>query len=217
MDQHVTDEAGLGREERAEASEVLARILSAAEAAFTAEGFHVATMDGIARRAGCSKKTIYKLFASKEELFFGLLERAKDEVCQVGIDRSKAPDAALVEFLEESGRFILRDNAVAVLRMLMAEYTHSPALLEAAERRGAGTARLALEGYLEELERKGGHVFGDAGEAARMLMGMALGSFHHEMLIGVTAAIAPEALRRRIRHAVGIFLRGTSRHGEAVA
>ena len=199
------------REDGPETAPTRARIIAAAEAAFLADGFHATTMDAIARRAGCSKKTIYKLFASKEDLFFGLLERMKDEVCQVLVDRSKPPEAALIEFLEESGRFILRESAVSTLRMLLAEYTRSPALLAAAEGRGAGTARLALEGYLEDLERSGGYEIGSPGDAARMLMGMAVGAFHHEMLIGVTPSVPSEALRYRIVRAVRIFLRGTAR------
>ena len=202
-------------EERRGSLTVRDRIFAAAETAFLAEGFHVATVDTIARHAGCSKKTIYKLFSSKEELFFGLLERTKDEVCQVRVDRSKPPEAALIQFLEESGCFILRESSVAVLRMLMAEYTHSPALLAAVERRGAGSVRLALEDYLEELEGSGQYEVGDAGHAGRMLMGMALGSFHHEMLIGVSASIAPREMSERIRNSVRIFLRGTMRREAA--
>jgi AcrR family transcriptional regulator len=187
------------------------RIFSAAEEAFQAQGFHVATMDAIARRAGCSKKTIYKLFASKEELFFGLLDRAKGEVCQVPVDRLKPPEAALVEFLEEIGRFILRDSAIALTRMAMAEYTHSPALLTAAERRGSGNARLALEDYLEQLDRAGLYEIGDPDQAARILMGMALGAFHHELLLGLVTAFPPEVVRQRIERSVRIFLQGTAR------
>jgi len=188
-----------------------ARIFSAAEAAFTADGFHVATMDDIARRAGCSKKTIYKFFSSKEDLFFGLIDHSKEAVSQVQIDRSKEPEAALVEFLEKSGRIILDGNAISRRRMIMAEYTHSPALLAAAERRGAGTARLALESYLGELEMSGWHEIGDPREAAHMLMGMALGAFHHRMLLGITSSLSPEEVRERIVKAVRIYLRGTVR------
>ena len=168
-------------------------------------------MDDIARRAGCSKKTIYKFFSSKEDLFFGLIDHSKEAVSQVQIDRSKEPEAALVEFLEKSGRIILDGNAISRRRMIMAEYTHSPALLAAAERRGAGTARLALESYLGELEMSGWHEIGDPREAAHMLMGMALGAFHHRMLLGITSSLSPEEVRERIVKAVRIYLRGTVR------
>ncbi|MBO1074547.1 TetR/AcrR family transcriptional regulator [Roseomonas marmotae] len=206
MQQDVT----LERQPCAEAA-ARARIFSAAEAAFGADGFHVATMDDIARRAGCSKKTIYKFFSSKEDLFFGLLERSKEVVRRVRIDRSKEPEAALVEFLEEIGRIILSSGSISRRRMIMAEYTHSPALLAAAERRGEGTARLALEAYLSELERTGRHEIGEPGEAAQMLMGMALGAFHHQLLLGVTSALPPEVVRNRIAKAVRIYLLGTAR------
>jgi AcrR family transcriptional regulator len=188
-----------------------ARIFSAAEAAFTADGFHVATMDNIARRAGCSKKTIYKFFSSKEDLFFGLIEQSREMVHKVQIDRSKETEAALVEFLEESSRIMLSRNAISRRRMIMAEYTHSPALLAAAERRGTGTARLALASYLGELERSGRYEIGDPREAAHMLIGMALGAFHQRLLLGVTSSLSPEVIRERIVKAVRIYLRGTAR------
>ncbi|MFC7737689.1 TetR/AcrR family transcriptional regulator [Roseomonas sp. GCM10028921] len=187
------------------------RILSAARDVFAAEGFHVATMDAVARRAGCSKKTIYKLFASKEDLFFALLDRAKGEVCSVAIDRAKEPEAALVEFMEKVAGHILDPSAIALTRMTLAEYTHSPALLEAAERRGVGTARLSLEAYLEELGREGGHEILAAEDEARLLIGAALGAFHHELLIGVVPAFPAVAVRERIRRAVRVYLRGTRR------
>ncbi|RKK05262.1 TetR/AcrR family transcriptional regulator [Teichococcus wenyumeiae] len=210
MQPGVTLERQACAHEAAEAA-ARARIFSAAEAAFTANGFHVATMDDIARRAGCSKKTIYKFFSSKEDLFFGLMDHSKEVVSQVRIDRSKGPEAALVAFLEEAGRIILSQDAASRRRMIMAEYTHSPALLAAAERRGAGTARMALESYLAELEQSGHHEIGDPREAAHMLMGMALGAFHHRLLLGVASSFPPEVIRERIVKSVRIYLRGTAR------
>lgn len=210
MRQDVTAQERPCREECTEAV-TRARIFSAAEAAFAADGFHVATMDDIARRAGCSKKTIYKFFGSKEDLFFGLLDHSKEAVLHVQIDRTKEPEAALIEFLEESGRIILSSTAISRRRMILAEYTHSPALLAAAERRGVGTARLALEAYLSELEQNGRHDIGDPAEAAHMLLGMALGAFHHRLLLGVTSSLPAEVVRGRIVKAVRIYLRGTAR------
>jgi AcrR family transcriptional regulator len=184
------------------------RIFAAAEAEFRAHGFHLTTMHAIARRAACSKKTIYKLFTSKEDLFFGLLDLAKVEVHRLEIDRALPPQAALTAFLNEAARLLLDESAIASMRMAMAEYTHSPALLEAAEHHGSHNLRLALEDYMEELERSGAFRFGQSADAARMLMGMAIGAFHHELLLGIVPHFPDEVLHARIEKAASIFLKG---------
>jgi AcrR family transcriptional regulator len=184
------------------------RILAAAEAEFRAHGFHLTTMHAIARRAACSKKTIYKLFTSKEDLFFGLLDLAKVEVRRLEVDRALPPQAALAAFLKDAARLLLDESAIASMRMAMAEYTHSPALLEAAERHGSHNLRLALEDYLDELARSGAFHFGQSADATRMLMGMAIGAFHHELLLGIVPHFPDAVLHARIEKATEIFLKG---------
>lgn len=49
-------------------TEILEKILSAAEGLFTEYGFRAITMDDIARKAGISKKTLYQHFANKTEV-----------------------------------------------------------------------------------------------------------------------------------------------------
>src|SRR3954468_11992169 len=48
-------------------------LLTVAKATFTLKGFAATTMDDIAGAAGMSKKTLYKMFASKSELFRAML------------------------------------------------------------------------------------------------------------------------------------------------
>ncbi|ONG58896.1 hypothetical protein BKE38_01455 [Pseudoroseomonas deserti] len=184
------------------------RVVAAAAAEFRARGFHLATMDAIARGAGCSKKTIYKHFASKDDLFFALQDQREDAFLRIRIDHALPPAEALGGFLRAVAALLLSDQAIAGIRMALAEYTHSPALLDAAERRGVGKARSALEDYLEALERQGGHRFGPPPEAARLLMGMAIGAFHHEQLMGFVPHFPQEVVEARIDRAIAIFLNG---------
>ncbi|MET0720101.1 MAG: helix-turn-helix domain-containing protein, partial [Tardiphaga sp.] len=51
-------------------------LLLAAEATFSRKGFAATTMDDIAGAAGMSKKTLYKLYDSKTELFRAMLLRS---------------------------------------------------------------------------------------------------------------------------------------------
>jgi AcrR family transcriptional regulator len=55
---------------------------AAVAAAFAEEGFHRATMDSVAGRAGVAKPTLYRYFESKEELF----EAAVSAECERLID-----------------------------------------------------------------------------------------------------------------------------------
>ncbi len=55
-------------------------ILAAAAAVFADKGFHAALMDEVAARAGIGKGTIYRYFASKQELFFSILDSGGEEL-----------------------------------------------------------------------------------------------------------------------------------------
>jgi AcrR family transcriptional regulator len=78
----TTTRAGGGRGEsararravrrQAPAAERRAQILRAALRCFSRDGFHVATMDDLAREAGLSKGSLYWHFRSKEEVFAAL-------------------------------------------------------------------------------------------------------------------------------------------------
>jgi AcrR family transcriptional regulator len=48
-------------------------IIAVAERIFTQKGFERASMDEIAAEAGLTKRTVYKYFFSKEELYFGVV------------------------------------------------------------------------------------------------------------------------------------------------
>jgi TetR/AcrR family transcriptional regulator, repressor of fatR-cypB operon len=54
-------------------------ILKAARELFIKKGYHETTLEEIARHAEFGKGTIYNYFSSKEELFFGIIDRMFDE------------------------------------------------------------------------------------------------------------------------------------------
>jgi TetR/AcrR family transcriptional repressor of mexJK operon len=192
------------------------RILAAAEGAFFERGFHATVMDTIARRAGCSKKTIYKLFESKDALFSALLQRVGRDVRAIPVDATLPPTEALCDFLQALARVILRGTSVALTRMVMAEVARGRDHTQQACQPDIGTrSRLALEDYLDWLQRQGEYEFGVPALASRMLVGMALGAFHHEVLIGVLEEVPEPVLIQRIQQSVRVFLRGSGAGGAA--
>jgi len=56
------------------------RVLEAALGVFSEKGFHVATMDEVAERAGVGKGTLYRHFANKETLFTELVRQRLEEL-----------------------------------------------------------------------------------------------------------------------------------------
>ena len=55
------------------------RLLAAARSAFASSGFHGASVEEIASRAGFSTGALYSNFDGKEDLFLVLMEREIDE------------------------------------------------------------------------------------------------------------------------------------------
>src|SRR5512140_100777 len=82
-----------------------AEILDAALQEFLAHGFAAARLEDIAKRAGCTKGTIFLYFASKEELFKAIvrehlvpvIEHAEEKV-----ERHEGPAAELLRELVRS-------------------------------------------------------------------------------------------------------------------
>jgi AcrR family transcriptional regulator len=90
------------------------KVMQAGLEIFTEKGFHLASMDAIAERAGVSKPILYQHFASKEELYLGILdERVEVIVQQVSCaiagttgarNRLEAAIACYFELIDEADR-----------------------------------------------------------------------------------------------------------------
>ena len=59
-----------------------AQLLESALEVFVAQGFHAASMDDIADRAGVSKPVLYQHFPGKRELYLALLEQSCDRIIE---------------------------------------------------------------------------------------------------------------------------------------
>lgn len=80
-------------------------LLDAAAIVFARDGFHGATIDKIAERAGFTKGAVYSNFKSKDDLFLALLdERAAREYAVMSAALERGPDDASTRFDEASER-----------------------------------------------------------------------------------------------------------------
>jgi len=183
-------------------------LLDAAEKIFLAKGYHTATMADVAKAAGMSKKTVYQLIDSKTELFVALFNHYQSLLTFP----VPAPDWSAQTILEQNllclARFLLSAEQIAIVRLIMAEYTHSPDLGRVFLQHRFKKAKARLETCLADIAKNHDIDLINVSELAAMLFGMAIGEFHLTVLIGYRPPPTKAALESRIHHAVETFLAG---------
>ncbi len=199
--------AAAARPDPAEAARLL-QLIGAAEDIFLQKGYHTATMSDVAKAAGMSKKTVYQLIDSKAELFAVLLAHHQSLLNFPEPLPGWTVGKILTEHLLCLARFLLSPEQIAIIRLIMAEYTHSPGLGRVFHEKRFNKAKSKLESCLAGLTSDQGMKLKDVREMSAMLFGMAIGEFHLGVLIGFRSAPSKAALESRIRRAVDIFLGG---------
>ncbi|GAB2604277.1 TetR/AcrR family transcriptional regulator [Kribbella endophytica] len=103
-------------------------VLEAADDLLVEKGYAGLTMEGIARRAGVAKQTIYRWWSSKTEI---LIEAFVDDAAEY-LTPADTGDLAtdLRRHLAKLATFLTATDAGAVFRALAGEAQHDPALAE---------------------------------------------------------------------------------------
>jgi AcrR family transcriptional regulator len=106
---------------RTERSRIL--ILDAADAAFREKGFATTSVEEIAMRAGLTRKTVYNLFASKDEIASQLIARveANDAPYRDRIEAGGDVFPLLESVFLDSARWCLANPSLAKLALAPAE------------------------------------------------------------------------------------------------
>jgi TetR/AcrR family transcriptional regulator, mexJK operon transcriptional repressor len=190
-------------------------LIAAAEHVFLSKGYHDATMSAIARQAGMSKRTVYMMVQSKAELFGELLAHRQSRVQFPTPEPGWTLHDTLCANLMCLAKFLLEPTQIAITRLVITEYAHSPDFSRAFLSSRVRKAKSHLETCLLDLALAQGITRPEARELASMLFGMALGEFHFGALSGFRAVPGPKALEARIRLAVTIFLAGLCPEGDA--
>ena len=189
-------------------------ILAAAYRLFVERGFRRTTMAEVARRARCSKETLYAWFGSKEKLLGAMIAWHADQVALPASMSAPPPaeDAAdvaatLTGFLDALTRLFGQPGTLEVYRIIVAEGRSQPELGRLLDATGRRRFRDALVAYLRHCQAAGILQFDDAAAAARDLLGLAIGQSTLLRLLGLPDA--PDAALQEARNAraVHLFLR----------
>jgi TetR/AcrR family transcriptional regulator of autoinduction and epiphytic fitness len=181
-------------------------LIDAAEDVFLERGYHAATMNDIAARAGMSKKTVYQVFPSKDLLFDALLS---DRLAVLSLpieEDGREPEVVLVDLLVKIALFLLSPRQIAMTRLIVAETQRAPEIGQALERLGLGRGNGALEKYLAAQSAAGRIPLVNPQETATMLFGFTAAEILLKQLICGEPIPGVAEIERRARLAVRMVL-----------
>ena len=111
------------------------QITDAARALFLAQGYARTSMDAITAEAGVSKQTLYAYFDSKDDLLKAIVVDVQSAIPAppaLNAPRNRVElRAALITFGEALIGGLLREETIALLRLMVGEAVHLPEFREA--------------------------------------------------------------------------------------
>jgi AcrR family transcriptional regulator len=191
---------------RVSQTERRAQLIDSAEEVFLENGYHLTTMDDVARRAGMSKKTIYVVFPSKADLFDALLLDRLEPISAPIPDDDRPLAEVLCEFLTTYARLALSPRRMELTRLMIAESHQSPDVAKAIQRLPICRGEGALDSWLRIQARRGKLTLRDSREAGAMLLGMSIGEMLLVQLLKAQPALNKAQITRRIESSVRMFL-----------
>jgi AcrR family transcriptional regulator len=205
------DRRGRGRPQLRPDDETRQLIYQAARHEFAAAGYAATSMESVARHAGVSTKTLYRLIPTKAALFEGMvsdrIDRFLSGVDLQAIDHADI-DEALTAALMACAALVLDKEVVSLQRMVLQEAGTFSDLAGAFYRNGIHRTAAALADWLAAQQRRGLIALDDVEEAAGMLLGMVADAPRRATIYGGRPLPSRRQIEARVRSCVALFLRG---------
>jgi AcrR family transcriptional regulator len=175
------------------------------------EGGDRLTMTAVARRASCSKETLYKWFGDRDGLLTATVQWQAAKVRMPQVDRRRLDGAVLRQSIEQFARDLLGtivgEVSVTLNRLAVAH--------AAKEKRGLGAivlenGPLAIRQRLKPVLEAGREArllrFDSSEEAYRTFFGLVVRDVQIRLLLGETMALSPQQVETDARVATEQFL-----------
>ena len=205
---------GRGRPQVRCDEETRAVIVEAARKQFAGGGFAGTSMDSVARAAGVSTKTLYRLFPNKVALFEGMVtERTEALVSTVKLRACDGGDveAALAEALLVCGELMLDSEVIALQRVIAGESDKFPEIAETFFNKAIMRTQGALADWLRVQVKRGTIALDDADVGAGMLLGMLALQPLRATMFGHRSAPGRKEIEQRAKTCAALFLKGCGR------
>jgi AcrR family transcriptional regulator len=189
---------------------VRGRILEAAFAAFTRGGFAETSTLEIATRARVSKRELYALFGSKQDILVACISDRAGRL-RLPVDLPELRDReTLGRTLSLFGGRLLREVSdpavIAMFRLAISEAARTPDIAQALNEIGIAASRDALREIMRRA-RAAGLVSGEPVELAGQFFGLLWGNLMLGLLLGIAERPSLRELERRAEAAAEAFLR----------
>jgi AcrR family transcriptional regulator len=197
----ATEESGAGQDPRKRR-----QILAGARKVFLEQGFDVASMSDIARRAGVSKGTLYVYFESKERLFTALIQEER-ALLVFELDNDDHDVAAVLRRLgSQLVTFLTAPHVIKAKRWVIAIGERMPEVAADFYRENPAVCIDRLTGYLDAQVKAGALATDDTALAARQFVDLAQAGLVKPLLYGAAETPTPEEIDYVVASAVAMFL-----------
>jgi len=186
-------------------------IYEAARHEFAGNGYAATSMEAVARRAGVSTKTLYRLIPNKESLFEGMVTDRLDRfVYEVNLHAADHTDLeqALRAALMACADLALDEEVIALQRMLLQEAGKFSDIAGTFYTNAIQRTAVALADWLRVQQKRGLIALDDVDEAAGMLLGMVASAPRRAAIFGGVPLPSRSRIEARVRTCAALFLRG---------
>jgi len=186
-------------------------IYEAARHEFAASGYAATSMETVARRAGVSTKTLYRLIPNKASLFEGMVSDRLDRFLSVvnlhAADHTDI-EQALFAALMACADLALDEEVIAVQRMVLQEAGKFCSIAGTFYKNAIERTAMALADWLRVQQARGLIALDDVDEAAGMLLGMVTSAPRRAAMFGGVPLPSRPKIEARVRTCAALFLRG---------
>jgi AcrR family transcriptional regulator len=165
----------------------------------------------VARRAGVSTRTLYRLIPNKASLFEGMvsdrLDRFVSSVNLQAVDHAEI-EQALYAALMVCAELALDQEVIALQRMMLQEAGKFSDVAAMFYKNAIQRTAAALADWLRVQQKRGLIALDDFDEAAGMLLGMVASAPRRAALFGGVPLPSRAQIEARVRSCAALFLRG---------
>jgi len=186
-------------------------VFAAARHEFAANGFAATSTETVARRAGISTKTLYRLIPTKADLFEALVSDRLDRFLSdvnLNVASDVEIETALRAALMICADLTLDAEVVALQRIVLQEAGQFSDLAATFYRNGIARTVTALADWLGGQIKRGEIELDDPIEAAGILIGMVASAPQRAAIYGGIPLPSRSEIEQRVRTCARLFLRG---------
>jgi AcrR family transcriptional regulator len=186
-------------------------IYAAARHEFAANGYAATSTETVARRAGISTKTLYRLIPNKAALFEAMVANRLDNLlADVNLQAADDVDfeTALNAAVLACANLSLDQEVVALQRTVLQEANQFSDLAATFYRNGIARLIAALADWLRGQVKRGRIKLDNPEETAGILIGMVASAPQRAAIYGGVPLPSPPEIERRVKTCASLFLRG---------